>query len=188
MRRTKVKTIQGVKTRIDAIQVTSSKFLFFFIINKYMGKQVTDSCSRKIREKKRVEYIQTNQRKIRPPFASPPVSVAIIRIPEHRQAPPYLRRHWKLARNDHTKPQFLVQCATTISAIRRIFDQPPPAFYASTTTSKSDLTTAPELPRPASKFAGVVDFDPPHPPTGRHYHSFHGSLHGLKFLQSNNDG
>lgn len=96
-----------------------------------MGKQVTDSCSRKIREKKRVEYIQTNPRKIRPPFASPPVSVAIIRIPEHRQAPPYRRRHRKIARNDHTKPQFLVQCATTISAIRRIFDQRPPEFYAS---------------------------------------------------------
>lgn len=29
MRRTKVKTIQGVKTRIDAIQVTSSKFYSF---------------------------------------------------------------------------------------------------------------------------------------------------------------
>ena len=96
-----------------------------------MGKQVTDSCSIKIREKKRVEYIQINPRKIRPPFASPPVSVAIIRIPEHRQAPPYRRGHRKIARNDHTKPQFLVQCATTISAIRRDFDQPPPEFYAS---------------------------------------------------------
>ncbi|GAY61620.1 hypothetical protein CUMW_211410 [Citrus unshiu] len=44
-----------------------------------------------------------------------------------------------------------------------------------------------ELLRPAIEFVRVMDLDSRHPATRWHYHRFHGSSHGLRFFQSNND-